>query len=129
MAAAALVEWLEQMIHVEQVGSYLLRGRTARRGAGAGTVRFRFNGVDRTGILVVPLAGRCLTFRAPPKSLLVRRLYPLMPHDSLQSVADSSTVQLLQRFLNQLERSRIKLLSFVGRLWIPVMGDSGAADG
>lgn len=53
----AIGEWLEYSIQVEQAGTYRLRARTARGQSGARTARFLFDGVDKTGNLVVPPTG------------------------------------------------------------------------
>ena len=57
VAEDAVGEWLEYTIQVEQAGSYRLRARTARGASGTRTVRFLFDGVDKTGSLVVPATG------------------------------------------------------------------------
>lgn len=55
-------EWLEYTIRVEQAGAYRLRARTARGQSGARSVRFLFNGVNKTGNLVVPATGNWASY-------------------------------------------------------------------
>ena len=50
-------EWLEYTVEVEAAGAYRLRARTARGSSGNRTARFLFNGVDKTGNLVIPATG------------------------------------------------------------------------
>jgi PKD repeat protein len=50
-------EWLEYTIQVGQAASYRLRARTSRGASGNRTVRFLFDGVDKTGSIVVPATG------------------------------------------------------------------------
>jgi len=50
-------EWLEFSIEVEVAGTYRLRARTARGQSGNRSVRFLFDGMDKTGNLVVPATG------------------------------------------------------------------------
>ncbi|MGE4183269.1 MAG: carbohydrate-binding domain-containing protein, partial [Limisphaerales bacterium] len=57
VAWTAVGEWLDYTIRVEQAGSYRLRARAARGQSGARTVRFLFDGVDKTGNLVIPATG------------------------------------------------------------------------
>lgn len=57
VGSIAADEWLAYTIRVEQAGAYRLRARTARGQSGNGTLRFLFNGVDKTGNLVIPATG------------------------------------------------------------------------
>ncbi len=47
-------EWLQYTVNVAKSTSYTLNLRVARQTAGTGKIRVRFNGVDKTGDLIVP---------------------------------------------------------------------------
>ncbi|MBN9688868.1 MAG: carbohydrate-binding protein [Verrucomicrobia bacterium] len=55
-------EWLHYTIRVETPGVYRLRVRTARGQSGVGSVRFLFDGVDKTGSMEVPATGNWSTY-------------------------------------------------------------------
>jgi hypothetical protein len=50
-------EWLTYTVRAESAGTYTLRMRVARQPSGTGSVRVLFDGVDKTGALIVPSTG------------------------------------------------------------------------
>ena len=55
-------------------------------------------------------------------------VFTLMPHHRFKLIANTSLVQLVERFANQLERSRVELLSLIRRIRVPIEGNRRPTD-
>lgn len=55
-------EWLQYTVHVARTTSYRLSLRVARQTTGTASIRVLFNGVDKTGTLIIPNTGTWQNF-------------------------------------------------------------------
>ncbi len=87
-------EWLQYTVNVARTGYYTLNLRTARQPVGTGLIRVRFNGVDKTGSLIVPNTGNYQSFVDIPVTVQLNAGQQVMRVEMLSSNFNLNYIEL-----------------------------------